>query len=93
MSAAANPAAPPPTRTIRSGAPLTGRGFAAVAVRFPATKILLSRSSTVQQAKIETGVVQGAAHGVADEKAVGECAVIMRAQRVDREHFAPATYE
>jgi hypothetical protein len=39
------------------------------------------------RAQAEAGVVEGAAHGVPDEQAVGECGVIMRAEAIDGEYF------
>src|SRR5208337_2155007 len=94
MSAAANPAAPPPTMTIEVWALVDGAttdpmdrfgGFS-----FSLTNILSSTRSTRQAAmgssagaQAEAGVMHGAPYGIIDDEAVGERGVVMRARGAD----------
>ena len=48
------------------------------------------RPHRLSAAQIEAGVMPGTAHGVADDQAVRQRAMIMRAMGVDREHLAAA---
>src|SRR5262245_3023627 len=99
ISAAANPAAPPPTITTRSGFALELRALPAVRLSagsiFSRTNAVPLCFSTRQHG---IGLKAGAATAspvrrLADNQSVGERAAVMRTSRADREQFVAMARE
>src|SRR5215831_13534705 len=101
ISAAANPAAPPPTITIRSSFALAGRldlvahEHRVVALfHAPARhRVEGGRGDCLAGAQTEAGMVPRTSYRVANHQALGEGPAIMRAGRADREDFIAAARE